>query len=295
MSDVGARAGAANANQTITSRTLQCAVTYSTIPVTKEATVSAVAVPQGRCISMSNQIVPYSGDSRQPTYFEFNGNRVTIKYDLDGSPWFDGPDVCKSVGIANASNAYARLDDDEKCPLHAIEGVSPQPGMERIYVSESGLYSLILQSRKPAAKDFKKLVTSQVLPSIRRTGAYIAKPMTPAELSLLHSQILVDLEKKVAQAVTDIEDLRDRLDDRDFMSIETWCKTQGITEGVRSSAVRQTWGREASKLSRANGIPIKYAEDELHSPGRYHVSVLRSVCVPRPRLNGQLPLIGGAK
>src|SRR5690349_13434204 len=86
--------------------------------------------------SMNNSIIPYSGESRQPSFFEFDGNRVAIVYDGNGNPWFDGPDVCKSVSIANASNAYKRLDDDERQPLHQIEGVAPQPGLERIYVSE---------------------------------------------------------------------------------------------------------------------------------------------------------------
>ena len=89
--------------------------------------------------------------------------------DIDGSPWFIAVDVCKALGITNASDACTRLDDDEKLvsPL-AISGQT----REVLLVNESGLYNLILTSNKPQAKPFKKWVTGDVLPSIRKTGGY---------------------------------------------------------------------------------------------------------------------------
>lgn len=96
--------------------------------------------------------------------------------DRDGNPWFVLKEVCTKLGIANPSDAASRLDDDEKSAL----GITDPHGrtQKTIIINESGLYSLILRSRKPEAKAFKKWITSEVLPSIRKTGSYQGK--TPA-------------------------------------------------------------------------------------------------------------------
>lgn len=99
--------------------------------------------------------------------------------DRNGEPWFVLADVCRSLEIGNPSDAARRLDDDEKDTLDNIEGIksgiSPRMQFATI-INESGLYSLILTSRKPAAKRFKKWVTAEVLPAIRKTGSYRASP-----------------------------------------------------------------------------------------------------------------------
>jgi len=92
----------------------------------------------------------------------------------DGEPWFVLVDVCRALDIKNPSDAAARLDDDEKMTLGLTEGQTGVRGGARsmTIISESGLYSVILRSDKPGAKRFKKWVTSEVLPSIRKTGGY---------------------------------------------------------------------------------------------------------------------------
>ncbi|WP_166141131.1 Bro-N domain-containing protein [Methylosinus sp. RM1] len=94
--------------------------------------------------------------------------------DRNGEPWFVLADVCRSLGIKNPSDAAARLDDDEKMTLELTEGQSGVRGGARKMniINESGLYSLIIRSDKPDAKRFKKWVTAEVLPSIRKTGGY---------------------------------------------------------------------------------------------------------------------------
>lgn len=90
----------------------------------------------------------------------------------DSEPWFVAADVCAALQIANPSDALKRLDADERT-LDSIEGIRGGPGNPNVHlVNESGLYSLILGSRKPEAKRFKKWVTAEVLPAIRRTGRY---------------------------------------------------------------------------------------------------------------------------
>lgn len=248
---------------------------------------------------MSNSIVPYSGDSRQPESFDFNGNRVTIKYDNDGNPWFDGPQVCKAAGIANASNAYARLDDDEKLPLYIIEGTPPQNGVDRVYVSESGLYNLVLQSRKPEAKQFKKHVTSIVLPSIRKTGMYVAKPLTTGEMLVANAEAYLRLERQLnemqqqqGQLALAIEDIHEELLDRDYYTVLQWCQRQRIRH---TPALRSMWGKDASAESRARGVEIKEAIEGQYPVGRYHKSILLDVCIPKPKTNGQLRLLDSGR
>lgn len=96
--------------------------------------------------------------------------------DHDGNPWFVLSEVCTELDIANISDAASRLDEDEKDNI----GIADAIGRVRstIIINESGLYSLILRSRKPDAKKFRKWVTAEVLPSIRKTGRYGGK--TPA-------------------------------------------------------------------------------------------------------------------
>lgn len=94
-----------------------------------------------------------------------------------GDPWFVAKDVCAALGLANVTNAVRRLDDDETT-LISIKG------REINAVNEPGLYSLVLSSRKPEAKAFKRWVVHEVLPAIRKTGGYIAAKQdeTPEEI-----------------------------------------------------------------------------------------------------------------
>lgn len=98
---------------------------------------------------------------------------------IDGEPWFVAADVCRALGLEQTHKALHRLDSDEvgggiKIP----HPQSPEKMIEVSIVSESGLYSLVLASRKPEAKAFKRWITHEVIPAIRKTGAY-AVPGTP--------------------------------------------------------------------------------------------------------------------
>lgn len=101
----------------------------------------------------------------------------------NGEIWFVAADVCAVLDIKNTSDALKNLDDDECLTLDIGEGQKIGRGGAQKFniINESGLYALILRSRKPEAKRFRKWVTSEVLPAIRKTGAYIHAPaMRPA-------------------------------------------------------------------------------------------------------------------
>lgn len=78
---------------------------------------------------------------------------------IKGEPWFMGKDICQVLGIANHKDALGRLDEDERCGVGITDPLGRQ--QEATFINESGLYSLIMQSRKPEAKSFKKWVTSR--------------------------------------------------------------------------------------------------------------------------------------
>ena len=88
--------------------------------------------------------------------FIYNGMDVRTAV-VNGEPWFVAADVCRILGIANPSDALSRLDDDEKNTLVLTEGIPGNP--EKRVVNEPGLYTLILSSRKPEARAFKRWVT----------------------------------------------------------------------------------------------------------------------------------------
>ena len=112
------------------------------------------------------------------TPFSFDGFAIRA-LTIDGEPWFVAADVCEVLTVATEQTR--RLDDDEK-GLRTMQ--TPGGPQQMLVINESGLYSLILTSRKPEAKRFKKWVTSEVLPSIRKTGSYSTNaPAVPQSLS----------------------------------------------------------------------------------------------------------------
>lgn len=90
---------------------------------------------------------------------------------VDGEPWFAAKDLCELLGLDNSRQAVSRLDDDEKGVISSDTLGGKQ---ELTFVSEPGMYALIFQSRKPQARAFRKWVTGEVLPSLRKYGYYVA-------------------------------------------------------------------------------------------------------------------------
>ena len=99
---------------------------------------------------------------------EFGQVRTMV---INGSPWFVAKDVCECLDINNSRQALARLDSDEKNSVILNDGTPGNP--EKGIVNEYGLYSLVLSSRKPSAKAFKRWITHEVIPAIRKHGAYM--------------------------------------------------------------------------------------------------------------------------
>lgn len=90
---------------------------------------------------------------------------------IDGEPWFVAKDVCDVLGLDNVPQATSRLDADERNTIILSDGIR-RGNPNRVIISEAGLYVLILSSEKAEAKTFKRWITHEVIPAIRKTGSY---------------------------------------------------------------------------------------------------------------------------
>lgn len=133
--------------------------------------------------------------------FNYQSNEVRT-VEMGGEPWFVLKDVCNILGISKYRDTAARLDADER---GSVEVDTLGGTQQVIAVNESGLYHVILRSDKPEAAPFRKWVTSEVLPSIRKNGGYIAgqEQLTPEELMakalLVANKTLAERESRICE------------------------------------------------------------------------------------------------
>lgn len=158
---------------------------------------------------------------------------------IDGEPWFVAADVCKALELEKTNRALSRLDDDEK----GAHSVSTPGGRQRMsIISESGLYSLILGSRKPEARAFKRWITHEVIPSIRKHGAYMTDSLldaleahpeaVPEYLNRLRSENARnrELTRRLRLALPKAEYYDAFVDPADCTNIRTTAKELGVPE-----------------------------------------------------------------
>lgn len=171
----------------------------------------------------------------------FEGHAVRV-IDRGGEPWWVAKDVCDALGIKDASDAVKGLDDDEKAGSPVNSGRTQGGNPNALIINESGLYSLILRSRKPEAKRFKRWVTHEVLPAIRKTGSYAmpqATPNVPATVDRATLAAVVDdAVKSILQRMGPdlIASIRmpqpgEAIPEGLRVYVAEWCKGQLLVEG----------------------------------------------------------------
>ena len=182
---------------------------------------------------------------------------------LNNEPWFCIKDICDILGLTNPTVVTQRLDEDEvtKFNLGSKVGITN-------FTNESGLYTLILRSDKPEAKPFRKWITSEVIPAIRKTGKYEEKPMTSAQYLLQQAQWMVEAENRmnniendVAQNnqilgnmkkdLTRIEHNERRTVTSNHLTVIAYANMKGINSNTYNSSVM---GRKATKVCRTRGL-----------------------------------------
>lgn len=166
--------------------------------------------------------------------FNYNGNEVrTIQ--KDGEPWWVLKDVCTILEIGQPVRVAERLDEDEVSQTHVIDSLGRK--QEMYIINESGLYNVILRSDKPEAKPFRKWVTSEVLPSIRKTGTYSVPQTTEGQIKLL-AQGNLELSRKIDVVNQDLQDFKKEMP---LLAIEC----QQITEAKNKRIVPLMGGKES--------------------------------------------------
>jgi prophage antirepressor-like protein len=166
--------------------------------------------------------------------------------------WFVAKDVCDVLELIDVSMTVKRLDEDEKdtkiiCTLGGNQNMS--------VVNESGLYSLVLTSNKPQAKKFKKWITSEVIPSIRKTGSY--SMMSPEEMAL---QVISYLQNKVEEQKQKIEILAPKaLVYDETMKIENLMTIREVSKLAKAgSGIFWSWLKTTKIVYKENGINLPY-------------------------------------
>lgn len=182
---------------------------------------------------------------------------------VDNEVWFCIKDVCDILEIKNPSDIPKRLDEDE---VHRFN-LGSRSGVTN-FTNESGLYALILRSNKKEAKPFRKWITSEVIPAIRKTGKYEEKPMTSAQYLLQQAQWMVEAENRmnniendVAQNnqilgnmkkdITRIEHNERRTLTSNHLTVIAYANMKGIKPNTYNSSVM---GRKATKVCRTRGL-----------------------------------------
>lgn len=172
--------------------------------------------------------------------FEFKGAALRTLTDENGEPWFVAKDVCDILGHSNVSMALDRLDDDERSKSNL-----GRQGETNI-VNEAGLYVLVLGSRKPEAHEFKRWVTHDVLPQIRKTGGYIPTTDEDDDMTILAKAVMIgqrtmeEQKRRIAAQESHINELEPKA---------------RFTDAVAASDGTCLIG-ELAKMLRQNGLDI---------------------------------------
>jgi len=123
---------------------------------------------------------------------------------IDGEPWWVAKDVCEILDLGDTHKAVERLDDDERNLIPVTDSLGRL--QETYIVNEAGLYSLILGSRKPEAKEFKRWITHEVIPQIRKTGSYALDPRRLLAAAVIEAQkIIEEQDKKIKEMLPKAE------------------------------------------------------------------------------------------
>lgn len=204
---------------------------------------------------------------------------------LEGEPWFVAADVCRALGIDNT--ATRRLDEDEKAALRLTQTSSngTEQGRDVTIVNEPGLYSLVLASRKPEAKAFKRWITHEVIPSIRKTGGYIAGQETMDDDQLLANALMV-AQRKIAERNKQLEAANAKIqaDAPKVLFAETVEKAEGdiLVRQLAKLMVQRgydTGEKRLYDLLRRDGFVIKANAKDQNAPTQRSVDMglMRSI------------------
>ena len=176
--------------------------------------------------------------------FNFNSATLRALTDENGDPWFVAKDVCDALGYTNASKAISdHVDPEDKLNNESLSSLGQRGGW---LVNESGLYSLTLSSKLPTAKEFKRWVTHEVLPQIRKTGGYVPTTDADDDMTILAKAVLV------AQKTIDVKNQQLKSKDAQIKALEQKAQALDDFTNVEDKLLI----RDAAKVLSNAGTPI---------------------------------------
>lgn len=235
------------------------------------------------CGKLAQSII---SDGKMETFSNSTFGDIRTIVDNSGTPWFCLADLCTVLGLT-AKGVKQRLDDEviSNYPIKDILGREQRA----LFVNEDGMYDTILESRKRNAKAFRKWITSEVIPSIRKTGQYTMKPLSPAQQLLANAQMLVEMEQRQMeqerqqkalesrQSVTEtkLEQIETRIRDNGFMTVMGFANIQHLKIGNKTL---QKLGKQCTAWCRRMGIvPEQTKHDKWGHVNTYPMQALRDV------------------
>lgn len=190
----------------------------------------------------------------------------------NGEPWFVGKDVAEILGYKKPENAIAVHVDDEDKTTTLIQGTGSNYKSNAIIINESGLYSLILSSKMPKAKEFKRWVTSEVIPAIRKTGGYIAgsENMTDAEIMakavLVAQSTIQQRDQRIKELESDVAAAKPKVLFADAVSASDSTILIGDLAKILKQNGYNTGQKRLFQWLRENGYLIKRRGADYNSP-----------------------------
>lgn len=176
--------------------------------------------------------------------FSFNNSSLRTLTDENGDPWFVLKDCMSILSLGNPTETVKMFDDDEFSTTEVIDSIGRR---QRTYIiSESGLYRLVMKSRRSEAKEFQRWVTHEVLPSIRKTGGYIPATEAESDEDILAKAVLI------AQKTIDLKNQQIRAKDAQIKELES--KAQAID--AFADVEDRLLVREAAKVLSSSGTPV---------------------------------------
>lgn len=188
----------------------------------------------------------------------------------EGEPWFIGRHVCAILGIANARDALSRLDDDQK----GVGTTDTLGGQQQVaLINESGLYALIFTSRRPEAAAFRRWVTGDVLPTIRKTGSYNSRELTPREQALELARLVLSLDAQLGEALGVVKELQP--DAEGYQELIDSTGNYSLAQAAQALGL----GRQAfiGLLAEYGGLIVRPGHSDHLRPYQHHVQAGRFV------------------
>ena len=229
--------------------------------------------------AMSDHYTPKSivPANPNPLQYIFEDQPIRILQDENGEPLFVASDVCKALDISNVSNVLSRLDDDEKDDLTLADVTGRM--QKTAVITEPGLYNLIIRSDKPKAKDFKRWITHEVIPAIRKTGGYAMQSKNANPLEALRQMVetLIAQDRRLNEHDTRIGNLEAHVQPEvEYFTVIGYFRKRGLQSPSHNQAI--SIGQQAARLSKERGYSTGKTSDPRYGEvNTYHVSILDEV------------------